>query len=191
MTARTKDTLYTILSVSILSVFLTIVLFTFFNSEDSNKIDYNQLKDKIKNELREEQKVNKQFSIDSLVTELKKYNVRFIDIALSIVYCETGYGQGYCNDLLCNANNLFAMKPSYVRPNVSDGIYRIGSSKYVYYSSWRRSVLDFALYQSHWINKNTSRSSWLSFLEKKYSKTVGYSRLLEKIIKTRGLLKYQ
>ena len=98
------------------------------------------------------------FSIKMLVDELKKYNVKYIDIAVAQFIYETGYLKGSCSDILCLGNNLFAMKKSYIRPNVADGEFTpSGGGKYAYYSNWRKSVLDYALYQSHYINKNTTR----------------------------------
>lgn len=178
-----------ILMVLILASTILISLIAIYN-DIQNQI----LKDEIK-QLKSIKKIEYKktdFNIDSVYFELKKYKVKHIDIAIAQFLYETGFGSGECSDMLCLGNNLFAMKKSSIRPNVCDGEFcPKGGGYYAYYSNWKQSVLDYALYQSHYINKNTTRKSWLVFLEKKYSKTKGYSKTLLKIIKTRKLETYK
>jgi hypothetical protein len=115
------------------------------------------------------------FTVEKLHKQLEDLNVKFIDIAIAQFYKETGYKKGTCSELLDKANNLFGLKNAIVRPTSSSGIYRIGKQKYAYYCTWRQSALDYALYQSHYINKNTTKEDWIRFINSNYSTDKNYN----------------
>ena len=115
------------------------------------------------------------FTVSKLKKQLEDLNVKFIDIAIAQFYKETGYRKDTCSELLDKANNLFGLKNAIVRPTSSSGIYRIGKQKYAYYCTWRQSALDYALYQSHYINKNTTRKDWIRFINNNYSTDKNYN----------------
>lgn len=131
----------------------------------------------------------RQFSVYLLACELKKYKVKYPEVAIAQFYKETGFGKDTCSELLYKANNLFGLKNSILRPNASSGLYRIGKQKYAYYHNWRQSVLDYAFYQAHFIRITTTREDWINFINKKYSTDKNYS--IEKVIDTYGLNIYR
>ncbi len=115
------------------------------------------------------------FTVEKLKKQLEDLNVKYVDIAIAQFYKETGYKKDTCSELLDKANNLFGLKNAIVRPTSSSGVYRIGKQKYAYYCTWRQSAFDYALYQSHYINKNTTRKDWIRFINSNYSTDKNYN----------------
>lgn len=111
--------------------------------------------------------------------ELKKYithlNLKHPDIVYAQAVLETG---NFKSNLFINNNNLFGIKEPRIRNNTSLG--SIGG--YAYYSDWRQSVIDYALYQSSYTRK-LNREAYFAYLDKNYAKDPEYSRKLKEIIK--------
>jgi len=118
-------------------------------------------------------------SIDFSKKELKKYikhlNLKHPDIVYAQAVLETG---NFKSKLFVNNNNLFGFKEPKVRSNTARG----SVSGYAYYSSWRQSVIDYALYQSSYIRK-LNREAYFDYLDKNYAEDPNYSKKLKEIIK--------
>ena len=118
-------------------------------------------------------------SIDFSKKELKKYikhlNLKHPDIVYAQAVLETG---NFKSKLFVNNNNLFGFKEPKVRSNTARG----SVSGYAYYSSWRQSVIDYALYQSSYIRK-LNREDYFDYLDKNYAEDPNYSKKLKEIIK--------
>lgn len=118
-------------------------------------------------------------SIDFSEKELKKYikhlNLKHPDIVYAQAVLETG---NFKSKLFVNNNNLFGFKEPKVRSNTARG----SVNGYAYYSSWRQSVIDYALYQSSYIRK-LNREAYFDYLDKNYAEDPNYSKKLKEIIK--------
>ena len=70
-------------------------------------------------------------------------------------------------------------------PNVRETVAIGKNSKgFAVYETWMHSVQDYALYQEFMMRKKKmTRSQYLSFIDRKYSESRGYSRKLRDIIK--------
>lgn len=118
-------------------------------------------------------------SIEFSEKELKKYikhlNLKYPDIVYAQAVLETG---NFNSSIFRNNNNLFGFKEPKVRNNTSRG----SLSGYAYYTSWRQSVIDYALFQSSYMRK-LSREEYFRYLDRNYAKDPNYSKKLKEIIK--------
>ena len=76
-------------------------------------------------------------------------------------------------------NNFFGMKYSIKRKTSGK------KGKYTIYKNWKYSIYDYKLYQNYVINKHNikTREQYLSYLNKSYSRTRNYARLINKFLK--------
>ena len=125
-------------------------------------------------------KANNDFGLltkENLWTTIKAMDIMYPDIAFAQAILETGhFKSNNCKE----ANNLFGMMMPNVRETVAVGKNERG---FAVYETWMHSVQDYALYQSYMMRKRKmTRSQYLNFIDKKYSESRGYAKLLKKII---------
>lgn len=88
-----------------------------------------------------ESNAQNKFSTDSLIIYMKKVGVKHLVIALKQAKLETGY---FTSDRFINDCNLFGMQKARNRKTTAIG-QRDG---YAVYESWKRSVVDYYLWQN-------------------------------------------
>lgn len=115
------------------------------------------------------------FSNEALLDYMKKLNMKFYKIVYAQAVLETGH---FKSDSFKNGNNLFGMKVAKQRPTTAIGEY-LGHAKY---SSWKQSVMDYALYQSKYLSKIKSKEEYFSYLQKNYAEDPGYIKKIKSIM---------
>jgi uncharacterized FlgJ-related protein len=121
------------------------------------------------------QPVEERFSDLKLLKYLKELNIKFYDIVYAQAVLETGH---FKSDSFKNGNNLFGMKVAKQRPTTAIAEY-LGHAKY---TSWKESVMDYALYQSKYLSKIDSKEEYFSYLEKNYAEDPGYIKKIKSIV---------
>lgn len=111
---------------------------------------------------------------DSLKVYLKSINVKHPDIVYAQAVLESGY---FTSTLFHNNSNLFGMKAAKQRPYTYIDV----KSGYAYYSDWKQSVLDYALFQSAYM-RGLNREQYFRYLQRNYADDSGYVRKLQAII---------
>lgn len=118
-------------------------------------------------------------SIEFSKKELKKYikhlNLKHPDIVYAQAVLESGNFNSY---IFKNNNNIFGMKEAQVRNNTARG----SVNGHAYYSNWRQSVIDYALFQSTYMRK-LNREEYFRYLDRNYARDPNYSKKLKQIIK--------
>ena len=114
---------------------------------------------------------------ENLWSIIKSMDIMYPEIVFAQAILETGHFQSQnCKE----ANNLFGMMMPNVRETVAVGKNKRG---FAVYETWVQSVQDYALYQSYTMRKKKmTESQYLNFIDKKYSESRGYAKLLKKII---------
>ena len=114
---------------------------------------------------------------ENLWLTIKEMDIVYPEIAFAQAILETGHFQSQnCKE----ANNLFGMMMPNVRETVA---IKKNSRGFAVYETWVQSVQDYQLYQSYMMKKKKmTRSQYLNFIDKKYSESRGYAKLLKKII---------
>lgn len=118
-------------------------------------------------------------SVEFSEKELKKYikhlNLKHPDIVYAQAVLETG---NFTSSIFTNNNNVFGMKQAQARNNTARG----SANGHAYYSNWKQSVIDYALFQSSYMRK-LSREEYFRYLDRNYARDPNYSRKLKEIIK--------
>jgi uncharacterized FlgJ-related protein len=115
---------------------------------------------------------------ESLWSELKANDVQYPEI----VFAQAVLESGHFKSIVCrNNNNLFGMKYPKVRETMATGSNR----GYAIFPDWKASVQDYKLWQDRFLKRRniTNSNEYLIHLDKMYSETSGYSKMLKKIIK--------
>ena len=114
---------------------------------------------------------------ENLWLTIKAMDIMYPEIAFAQAILETGHFKSQnCKE----ANNLFGMMMPNVRETVA---IKKNSRGFAVYETWVQSVQDYQLYQSYMMKKKKmTRSQYLNFIDKKYSESRGYAKLLKKII---------
>jgi uncharacterized FlgJ-related protein len=105
------------------------------------------------------------------LTQLK---VRYVNVALAQLKLESGSAT---SKVFRENNNLFGMKPAEKRPTTALG----SKNNHAYYSHWRQSIIDYALWQAYVMNADniSDENSWVNYINRHYSEIPGeYKRRL-------------
>jgi hypothetical protein len=114
----------------------------------------------------------------SLYREIKNKGILYPDIAFSQALLESNH---YKSHLARHNKNLFGMVVSQSRRNVAIG----RSGGYAVYVNWTNSVLDYKIWQDHIPDKaKRSKQSYYEFIQKRYSHTKTYCKLVRSIVKS-------
>lgn len=121
----------------------------------------------------QKQEIIGQSLIDSVYTEI--FNLR-IDHP-EVVFAQAMLESNRCKSLVFKENNnLFGMKVAGNRPTTALGI----KNGHAYYSSWKESVIDYALYQSSY-QRNLSLDEYYRALSRSYAEDPEYIDKLKKL----------
>lgn len=115
------------------------------------------------------------FTPDKLAEYLDELNVQYTDIVLAQAQLETNM---FTSRIFQENNNLFGMKVARVRPTTNQG----EQYNHAYYSHWRESVLDYAMYQAKYLS-GLSRQEYLQYLGKYYAEDSNYVRKIDYLLK--------
>lgn len=108
---------------------------------------------------------------------LIQLHIKYPEVALAQFKLETNSGK---SNIFLQGNNLFGMKLASSRPTTALGSFDRG---HAYYSHWRQSVIDYAIWQSLVENPEniSTESNWIEYISKFYSKDNSYKEKLLKI----------
>ena len=129
---------------------------------------------------------SEELSYDSLYQEIVKNNIEYPEIVWSQAILESG---NFKSEVFNSNNNLFGMKFPRKRSTTS-----VGSNRgYAKYESWKESVKDYKLYQTHYFkDKKINRSEYFRHLNRVYCEIgSSYSDRVKKIIKKMYSPKFQ
>lgn len=125
---------------------------------------------------------NKEFSFKEMSRLAIKYKIKHRDVMIAQFIIESNYFNGL-SALARNGNNLFGFHKSDLRPSCSDGIIRYNNCDFKRYLTWQECVVDYALYQSHFISRKTaSKDAWIKFLGRHYSTNANYEYMLRSVL---------
>jgi uncharacterized FlgJ-related protein len=113
------------------------------------------------------------FSPQLLKDYIKSLNIRHADIVYAQAVLETG---NFTSDVFTESHNLFGMKQARQRPCTALDTSR-GHAKY---SSWRQSVLDYAMFSAKYLSTK-SRGEYFDYLSENYAEDKSYVTKLKKI----------
>lgn len=116
------------------------------------------------------------FSEQKLIDYLVELNVKYPHIVLAQAKLETN---NFTSDIFRENHNLFGMKEASVRAHTALGTKR----GHAYYSTWRQSVLDYALYQTAYMSDYKSETAYFTALGKSYAEDKHYVALIKHIIR--------
>lgn len=122
--------------------------------------------------------------INTIYQYIKSVNIKYPEVVISQIILETG---NLTHNDIVKTNNLFGMKCAKSRPHT----YKSCSNDYAVYSTWKHSVLDYALYQSKYIGSKTE-NEWIEFLAKNYAEDSKYANKIRKVksqLKDYGIIK--
>jgi hypothetical protein len=123
---------------------------------------------------------NGKFSEEKLISYIKELRIKYPHIVLAQAKIESG---NYSSFIFKNNNNLFGMRYPKIRTTTSKGS-KLG---YAYYSSWRESVIDYALYSTTQIKNVYSENEYYNFLNKVYAEDSLYVITLKSVVEKHKL----
>jgi flagellum-specific peptidoglycan hydrolase FlgJ len=125
--------------------------------------------------------INDSFTEEKVKIYLKELNIKYPDVALAQMKLESANGT---SKVFKENNNLFGMKLPKFRPTTALG----EKNNHSYYSHWRQSVVDYAIWQSFVMNPENvaSEKNWVEYLNRMYAEDGSYG---EKILLIRNKIK--
>ena len=119
---------------------------------------------------------NPRVSSFEVLEYINDLNIKFPEIVYAQAILETG---NFTSNICIENNNLFGMQQATIRPTTSVG----SKNNHANYTSWKESVMDYALYQCYYLSDIKTEQDYLEYLDKNYSE-IGdkYSVRLLKII---------
>ena len=119
------------------------------------------------------------FTQDKVQHYLKDLNVKYPEVALAQMKLESANGT---SSMFRENNNLFGMKLPKKRPTTALG----EKSNHSFYSHWRQSVIDYAMWQAFVMDPENidTEGDWIAYLDKMYSEDGSYGRKITTIRKT-------
>lgn len=165
------DKLYFLLSMLLISI-LAVGMF-FFGMFVQN--DFHNTSPEVKTQIVYD--INDPYSEEKVAIYLKELNVKYIDVAVAQMKLESANGT---SDIFRFNNNLFGMKNPKKRATTSLG----EKDNHAYYSHWRQSVIDYALWQNFVSNAEnlSSESDWIDYIGHMYAEDGKYKLKISKII---------
>lgn len=120
--------------------------------------------------------LNDPYTEEKVKNYLKELHVKYPKIALSQMKLESSNGT---SKIFRENNNLFGMKLAVRRPTTALG----ERNNHAYYSHWRQSCVDYALYQAFVSNTENlaSEEAWLDYVGRVYAQDDSYKKKLRVI----------
>lgn len=119
------------------------------------------------------------FSEEELIRAIKELKFKHPHIVLAQAKVETGH---FTSNIFKENNNLFGMKVAWNRPTTAVGKNR----GHAVYSSWRESLLDYAIYSSYYTNYDTETELY-AHLGRSYAEDPRYTELLKSVVDSQEL----
>src|SRR5690554_580968 len=116
-----------------------------------------------------------EFSEEAFINYLRDINIRFPEVVYAQAYLESG---GFKSEIFKENNNLFGMKVARQRPTTALMLDR----NHAVYDHWRSSVIDYALYQSHYLRTVKGRDEYINTIGRVYAEDPNYLKKVKKII---------
>jgi flagellum-specific peptidoglycan hydrolase FlgJ len=125
--------------------------------------------------------INDSFTEEKVKIYLKELNIKYPEVALAQMKLESANGT---SKIFKENNNLFGMKLPKFRPTTALG----EKNNHSYYSHWRQSVVDYAIWQSFVMNPENvaSEKNWVEYLNRMYAEDGSYGK---KILLIRNKIK--
>ena len=120
------------------------------------------------------------FSEDALVEYMQELNIKFPYIVLAQSMVETG---NFTSKIFKTNHNLFGMKVATLRPTTNQG----EQSGHAYYTNWKNSVIDYALWQSRVLSVIQTESQYYEYLYEHYAENKSYVNLVKQVIDDKKL----
>jgi uncharacterized FlgJ-related protein len=117
-----------------------------------------------------------EFSKEKLKEYVLQLNIKFPQVVLAQAELESGH---FKSVIFKENNNFFGMKEAKLRPTTNKG----GNRGHAVYDSWRDCVVDYALYQTTYLNDIKSQDEYLDYLKQNYAEDPNYILRLKEIIK--------
>lgn len=114
------------------------------------------------------------FSEEELIKAIKDIGFEHPHIVLAQAKVETGH---FTSNIFKENNNLFGMKVAWNRPTTAIGRNR----GHAVYSSWRESLLDYALYSAYYTSDKTEKELY-THLGRHYAEDPRYTYLLQAVV---------
>lgn len=120
--------------------------------------------------------LNDNFSRQKVRDYLVEMHVKYPDVAVAQMELESAGGT---SNIAMQNNNIFGMKLATQRPTTALG----ERNNHAYYSHWRQSCIDYAMWQSFVMNPENilSEESWIDYIGRMYSKDDNYKIKLLRI----------
>jgi hypothetical protein len=120
--------------------------------------------------------LNDPFSEQKVRDYLTELRVKYVDIAVAQMKLESANGT---SKVFREGNNLFGMREPGKRPTTALGT----KNSHAYYSHWRQSVIDYAMFQAYVGNMENlaSEEAWLDYIGRMYAECSTYKEAILKI----------
>lgn len=123
-----------------------------------------------------ELKLDTNFSEEAFIEEVKRYNFKYPEIIIAQARIESN---NFKSPIFKECNNIFGMKEARKRLNLAEGSCR----GHAYYSSWKASLQDRALYEASYTHKIGSRDQYITYLDRLYAEDGSYAEKLLKALR--------
>lgn len=178
-----KSTFWKIIIISLFFLFYLLGRETQRNPiEIKAELGHNQKIENKKESYNYNQNQNDTFNIVKLSSMLKNIGVEYPHIVLAQSIIETGH---YRSKIFRKNNNLFGMKFPNQRLTTADSV-QFG---HACYSDWKKSVYDYAIFQSRYLYNLNTEKQYLNYLDKYYAMKDNYDHIIKRVINQYNLKK--
>ena len=155
-----------------LSIVVCMLGITLFFTKVEKKIVYSEIKIIIAEQ--------DKFSEEKLTDLIAELNFQWPYIVYAQAILESDH---FRSRIFIENQNLFGMTQAIQRISLSKGT----SNNYAYYSNWKESVYDYALYSATYLSKLTTEEQYYSYLAQYYASDKDYIKKLKSIIEQEDL----
>jgi len=127
---------------------------------------------------------NSKIEKEVVLKYMDSVGIKYPEIVWAQAILETGH---FRSKIFRYNNNMFGMRLARLRKRTAIGK-RFG---YAIYSSWQESIIDYKYFQNRFIGKIRNKKDYFKYLNKYYSSSRSYSKLVKKIMLTTTSVKYK
>lgn len=166
-----KKTLDYILAIASVVIAICVITFTLNNINNSDKKNSEPVVQVVYD-------INDPISEEKVRIYLKQLHVRYVDVAIAQMKLESA---SMTSKVFREGNNLFGMKLAEKRPTTALGV----RNNHAYYSHWRQSCIDYALFQAYCMDLDniSSEETWIKFIGRIYAEDLSYHNKIVKMMK--------